>query len=503
MATTQANPETARGTARQHAGIPPDAVARDPITQAHKERLQQFVGELNEAAKNLLARKRRYDQVYALVTYWSNEVSDRSYLKEHATDLWKLFRNTFGFDVDEAPFEIPAENPRKAFYKAFGAILEKATVGQDKTNLFILYYGGHASIEDGWNGTVTWDSDIRGSQRIYWSSFQHLLEEAGCDLLFFFDCCYGGAMLKPTWKFPQRCELFCSSPPKNKTAGDKNHSFTAELKKALEEEYKKHGNCDIITLSSILSDSKRVDTLNTDPYYSMLSKPTQPSIVLHSTAKTSSNNLLTVPRLQEMSDARVLFKVAFLDHEVLPLVKEWEQFLHFRPSNISSIEAYARDELAMHCCFKARSSSAVMSIPLCLWDSLKPHPAVEFITIIRSGDLLGRQHAPQSESSKLASLTSWDPAQTIQVSDGHDRPTARMQHMTDSRFRELSPPSSGPVIARVKHQYSVKVLDSLASGTRFRQDYKVPRSETRNDKSGLFEVTSLGLFAINHTTVHG
>jgi hypothetical protein len=50
--------------------------------------LQQLVGT---AAQKVLARKRQYDQVFALVTYWSD---DRPYLKEDAGNLWKLFRDS-------------------------------------------------------------------------------------------------------------------------------------------------------------------------------------------------------------------------------------------------------------------------------------------------------------------------------------------------------------------------------------------------------------------------
>ena len=355
---------TMDGNALTRAPASADDIARaeqNAITATHMETLKEFVGELNKAAKNVLARKRQYDEVFALVTYWSAEVSDRQYLKGHATELWRVFKDTFSFDVGEEPFEIPAQDPRSAFSDICGETLKRAKSGKGRTNLFILYYGGHASAEDGWNGKVTWESDIKGTKKIYWSSFQDRLEEAGCDLLFVFDCCYGGAMMNPAWDFPQRCELLCSSSPKVETIGTEEHSFTAVLTSVLKEEYKKNGNCDIITLSSILSDTGRVESLETDPYYIMLSKPTQPSILLHSTAKPHAD-ALTIPRLKEMSDARVLFKVSFLDYEIKPLVKEWEQFLHFRPGNISSIEAYALDEMAIHCCFETCSCSASVRI---------------------------------------------------------------------------------------------------------------------------------------------
>ena len=238
---------------------------RAAITATHLKTLEELVGGLNTTTQNLLAKERQYDQVYTLVTYWSDKVSDRPYLEEYATDLWQVFKDTFNFDVGKEPFKIPAENPRRAFNKAFQEALERAESEEGQTSLLIVYYGGHASAEEGFSGNITWDSDIKGTEKIYWSAHQSQLEETNCDLLFLFDCCYAGAMINPNWNFPRRCELLGSSYPNVKTVGTKEDSFTRVLISVLKEEYKNNGNCDINILNSILCDTRRYKSLPTEP----------------------------------------------------------------------------------------------------------------------------------------------------------------------------------------------------------------------------------------------
>ena len=358
-------------------------------TEAQMKHLDQLASELDQAVRNLSTNARQYNRVIGLVTYWSDETSDRKHVKIHAIHLWKLFKSAFGFDVGDKPLELTSTNPRCAFRDAFGDTLARATAKEGESNLLILYYGGHASIEDGWNRKVTWDCDTEGTHKIYWSSFQDQLEEAGCDLLFIFDCEFGGAMINPDWNFPAKCELLCSSSPKVKTVSTKDRSFTAAMVSVLTKEIEEDGFYDINTLSCVLNDTKWIDSLETDPWYAMYTKPPQASIILHSLDRTK---IKATPRmlswLQTMSDARVLLQVSFLNHKSESLSVLMTQFLRLPSSHVSNIEAYARSELLFHGYFRTRSRVGIVSLPLWLWNLMPASPAYEFISIIRGEGLV-------------------------------------------------------------------------------------------------------------------
>jgi hypothetical protein len=92
-----------------------------------------------------------------------------------------------------------------------------------------------------------------------------------------------------------------------------------------------------------------------------------------------------------LSDARVLVKITFEDPTEDPRErkKEFEEFLQWRPGNLLEVKwgTGREDQVMMHGFFKTNSSSAIMSMPMELWDSLPRKPAYEFISVIRSFDL--------------------------------------------------------------------------------------------------------------------
>lgn len=287
------------------------ASLRDPVTN------------LNESAQNILKTSRIYDQVATLVTYWSDDFADENleYMKTHATELWKLFKDEYGFEVGDKPFELPGkpvDKPRSNLQNAIKDVLVNQRISSEKgNNLFILYYGGHGDEK------ARWQPQVKGDVAISWDTLQDDLTEADCDILFIFDCCHGGKMVNSFNKWRRRCELLCATTAEETTLGANKESFTRAITMVLANERKTHNGCDIITLHSLLNNQAMKERLKFEldksAWYQMYSKPSKPAISLYRIkAKTNGADPMTPARLKSLSNARVLLKVAFRILKTIP-----------------------------------------------------------------------------------------------------------------------------------------------------------------------------------------
>ena len=77
----------------------------------------------------------------AVITYWET-ATGLKHLRESADNLGSLFKDSFKFDV--LVYMIPETVSDQNFVKIIGDELDK--VAEDPDSLFILYYGGHASM---------------------------------------------------------------------------------------------------------------------------------------------------------------------------------------------------------------------------------------------------------------------------------------------------------------------------------------------------------------------
>ncbi|KAM7221338.1 hypothetical protein V8F06_003306 [Rhypophila decipiens] len=291
----------------------------DQVTNTHLKDLDDFSNRLNEVAKHVLKKKQVYDRVVSFVTYWSPNLDDYHLdAKKHVITGEGRFKLDFRKTLWDAA---TTANPTRS----------------GETNLFIFYCSGHASTTDGWNGKQTFTSNFHANpdrDGISWDSHgKGLATEIECDVLFLFDCCFAGAMTNPQWAFQQRCEVLASSSPSVATVSTKNHSFTKALVADLRTSVK----------SGIPHDIQ-------DPIHYLYSRPVQPSILLHPLKDGSlspfQQTKLEIPpsvrALETISNARVLFKVTFEDHNDKPLVEEWERAIRSLPlKNVSHFEALA------------------------------------------------------------------------------------------------------------------------------------------------------------------
>ncbi|KAL6415507.1 Peptidase C14, caspase catalytic [Ilyonectria robusta] len=271
---------------------------------------------------------------------------------------------------------------------------------EDPTQLFILYYGGHAVERD---GNMVWRPSENAEEQteVVWTSILDNFKDFDGDLLFLFDCCYAGNMVNYGRIFNRRCEVFCASNKRKKASGEPEHSFTRALLGELAIEAEMGRGCEIKRLHSVLNlEAKRdIYQLKVEPYWDRFTRLDGTPICLAPLENGGGDNRPRdspgiVQELEALSDARVLFKATFEDPDARPILDEWKDFVHWRPRNLKDIEWYALRETHFQSLFKTNSSSAIISTPMILWDSMPRRVAYEFIYIVRSTDMLGNLPRP-------------------------------------------------------------------------------------------------------------
>ena len=149
------------------------------------ETVYDLASDATRAAKNaLFSRRKTYKKVVAVITYWET-ATGLEHLRKKADKLGRLFKDSFKFDV--LVYRIPENVSNRKFVSTIGDELDK--VAEDLDSLFILYYGGHASMGD-FNNLRLWKKEYHHlSANIEWSSAQRTLfaNKAVCSKLFLFD----------------------------------------------------------------------------------------------------------------------------------------------------------------------------------------------------------------------------------------------------------------------------------------------------------------------------
>ncbi|KAF4455390.1 NACHT and TPR domain-containing [Fusarium albosuccineum] len=386
--------------------MPSDAAATETEASSTEstslKSLKDFVDDLNVATDVILhSARRRYSQVTALVACWPDEISDRKHMRQSAKQLCRVLGEKYKFDVDKKPYVINKAGPQIDFTMKLLTTLTKTTTSfkppekpEDPTKLFILYYGGHAVRK---NGNMVWRprENAEKQTEVVWTDLVGLFKDFDGDLLFLFDCCYAGDMIGREREFKRRCEVFCASLGSKKASGEEAHSFTRALVGELDTEAKTRRVCEIKQLRSRLNLQEKKETykLKVDPYWDRLTRSGTKSICL-APLEDDCEDLPpkslaeTAREMEGLAGARVVFKATFEDPEDRPVIEEWKEFVHWRPGGLNDLQWYAMRETQFQSLFKSNSSSAIISIPMILWDSMPKRAAYEFISVGRSTDML-------------------------------------------------------------------------------------------------------------------
>lgn len=157
-------------------------------------------------------------------------------MKEEVKDLINLFRDGYGFNVEE--FIIPANDEANVDFNAFLAP-EIARIGNKdgKDNLLILYYGGHG-VWDKEHNIHLWKPIRDKNHKLFKVSISSadgrcLLKAAGCDLLLLFDCCFSLTMIGDDFACKRRTWLLAAAGNVEKTNNIPGKTWTTAITKEL------------------------------------------------------------------------------------------------------------------------------------------------------------------------------------------------------------------------------------------------------------------------------
>ena len=245
----------------------------------------------------------------------------------------------------------------------------------------------------------TGNGEDHQSAHVPWNGILDHFTDVNCDLLFIFDCCYAGAMVNHGREFRQRCEVLCASNKDERANGESSHSFTNAFIKELKSWWETRGICQIESVRTSLCMKSVKDSygLKVDPHWDEFTRTRKTPICLMRPGIDPSPQG-TMPRpipvdsslddLKRLSDVRVIFKATFEDPKADPIMTQYERFVRWRPSNLESVQWYVLSETRFLSLFEANSCSAIISVPMMLWDLMPKRAAYEFISIARSSDLL-------------------------------------------------------------------------------------------------------------------
>ncbi|KAL2164082.1 hypothetical protein VTH06DRAFT_3296 [Thermothelomyces fergusii] len=408
----------------------------------HVKHIESFAQALQHSASRAFpnrGRSQRYTKVLALLLHWK---SDDLFVLPELEDLEKCFRVHYNFETDIFP--IPSENSHLELMLKIGDMVKQH---EAEDTLFIVYYGGHARIDEARQST--WCANRRPeSPWLQWSAIQTLLERSVSDVMILLDCCAGAASATFPAGKKSITETISASSWDAIAPDPGRYSFTNALIEVLEEWRQRTFSAAMLHAEilarlkhprPILINGKHFEARTTPVHFMMTSNHRAPSIELcrlvprkrlppsppnelaYWNQPTYWNSRPVHPRMIEgrnpveqyplvppsplpadfgIPDAsepnedepHVLISLALEDDQRLDL-NDWETWLASFPALAKYVKVQG--------VFKSHSTLLLLSLPVMVWDFLPDDPACSFVAFIRSNNLLGPQRAREPEPTEV------------------------------------------------------------------------------------------------------
>ncbi|KAK2592527.1 hypothetical protein QQS21_009772 [Conoideocrella luteorostrata] len=352
----------------------------------------------------------RYKKVQALLLHWG---SDDLFVLPELEDLEKCLRDDFAFGTDI--FAIPSENSHLELMMRVGQLIKEY---ESQDTLFLIYYGGHARIDESRQSTWCATRDP-SSPWLQWSAIQTLLERSKSDVLILLDCCAGAA--SATFPSGNSITETISASSWDAIAPDPGrYSFTNALIEVLQEWRMRTFSAAMLHAEvlarlkhprPITINGKHFEARSTPVHFMMTANHKAPSIELSRLLPTDkvvepgASHLATPILTGRAADSgdpisnglasnepnedtpHVMISLALEDDQKLD-INAWEQWLNAFPSMAKYVKVQG--------VFKSHSTLMLVSMPVMVWDLLPEDPAVSFVAFIRSNNLaMQRRQAQQ------------------------------------------------------------------------------------------------------------
>ncbi|KAG6007960.1 hypothetical protein E4U21_005321 [Claviceps maximensis] len=458
-------------------GFPTSATHDISRTSFHVKHIGAFAQRLEDSATRAFPNRgrtsQRYKRVQALLLHWG---SDDLFVLPELEDLEKCLREEFAFGTDI--FAIPSENSHLELMMRVGQLI-KAHESQD--TLFLIYYGGHARIDESRQSTWCATRD-QSSPWLQWSAIQTLLERSKSDVLILLDCCAGAA--SATFPNGNSITETISASSWDAIAPDPGrYSFTNALIEVLQEWRMRTFSAAMLHAEvlarlkhprPITINGKHFEARSTPVHFMMTANHKAPSIELSrvlplektpepilrpasphgavspSLATGRATDFVVDPISSGLAfnepnedTPHVMISLALEDDQQLD-INAWEQWL----SDFPSMAKYVKVQGV----FRSHSTLMLVSLPVMVWDLLPDDPAISFVAFIRSNNLaLPKRPMPQSvavpdsshqQQSEMDSHN--NPSAATEVSDttfalAENRPLQHQQHVEPSPPHEITP----------------------------------------------------------------
>ncbi|KXX72810.1 Homeobox protein EgHBX4 [Madurella mycetomatis] len=366
----------------------------------HVKHLESFAQALQDSASRAFPNRgrtsQRYSKVHALMLHWK---SDDLFVLPELEDLEKCLRENYCFETDI--FSIPSDNSHLELMLKVGDMVKQH---ESEDTLFIIYYGGHARIDE--SRQSTWCANRRpGSPWLQWSAIQTLLERSMSDVLILLDCCAGAA--SATFPTGQSITETISASSWDAIAPDPGrYSFTNALIEVLQEWSPRTFSAAMLHAEilarlkhprPILINGKHFEARSTPLSY--WHRPSDPRMIEGRSQQYPLPVDCQIPNASEPTEdePHVMISLALEEDQRLD-INAWETWL----AGFPALAKYVKIQGV----FKSHSTLLLMSLPVMVWDLLPDDPACSFVAFIRSNNLLRAQKTGPAPASVHAPVTS-------------------------------------------------------------------------------------------------
>ncbi|PVH79813.1 hypothetical protein DL98DRAFT_515886 [Cadophora sp. DSE1049] len=415
-------------------GSPPSELGTHNTSRAryHMKEIGEFAEALEISANRALPNHglTRYKEVQVLLLRWEE---DELEVEWELNDLAKVFGD-YGFATET--WLIPTKSPlRKMMAKA----LEFIDDHESPDTLLIVYYGGHAKINEARQSTWSCTRNMSYSS-FEWNACQSLFEQSTSDTLFLLDCCSAAAAASSV---PSRTnaitETIAACGWETWAPEPGRHSFTNALIEVLEEWIDRKSFSAAMLHSEVLSvlkatrPKKRLEISKTPIYIVTTSNPKTCSIEICKRSQGSmsqsyaeyelstSGQASTQASIPEPMEAEDKFDLSSLvatlpdntfalPHIIMSVALDTDQML-----DVNAFEQWMKDfpALARYAkiqgIYQSYSTLVLLSVPVVVWNLLPENSACNFVGYTKSDNLL----TPKLDPSRAEAIECFDEVEPI------------------------------------------------------------------------------------------